>query len=79
MSTHREYRSYLLRLYQAYSAGRVVWRASLEDPHTGTRLGFSSIRRLHEFLLDQTGDAQNRVDTSLPEGVPFPALQDDSL
>jgi hypothetical protein len=79
MSNHREYRSYLLRLYQAHSAGRIVWRASLEDPHTGTRLGFSSIGRLYEFLLDQTDDAQNRVDTCSAEGVPFPALHDDPL
>ena len=79
MSNHREYRSYLLRLYQASRAGKVVWRASLEDPHTGVRLGFSSIGRLHEFLLDQTDDAQSQVDTCSAEGVPFAAPHDDAL
>jgi hypothetical protein len=76
MPNHREYRSYLLRLYQARSAGGVVWRASLEDPHTGKRLGFSSIGRLYEFLLDQTDEAR-REDRA--EDAPLLALSDDSL
>jgi hypothetical protein len=79
MSNHREYRSYLLRLYQAHSAGGIVWRASLEDPHTGTRLGFSSIGRLHAFLVDQTDGAQNPVDTYSAEDASFPGWHDDSL
>lgn len=50
------YRSYLMRLWQVQGA----WRASLEDPHTGERLVFSTLERLFTFLSDQaaTGEQQ---------------------
>jgi hypothetical protein len=46
----RRYLSYLLRLWQASSGGEMVWRASLEDPHTGERRGFASLANLVSFL-----------------------------
>ena len=48
--------SYLLRLWPAREDGQRVWRASLEDPHTGQRLGFATMDRLANFLCDQTTD-----------------------
>ena len=54
-SEQRHYRAYLLRLWQVMHAGELVWRASLEDPRTGERLGFSSLERLIVFLKDETG------------------------
>jgi hypothetical protein len=48
------YRSYLLRLWLVMDQGQAVWRASLENPHTGERLGFASLVRLFAFLEDQT-------------------------
>jgi hypothetical protein len=48
-----EYKSYLLRLWQATSAGKLVWRASLEAPHTGLRHGFASLEQLFAFLMEQ--------------------------
>jgi len=45
----RDYLSYLLRLWQE-SAGEGIWRASLEDPHTGERTGFASLEDLFAFL-----------------------------
>jgi hypothetical protein len=42
----RRYLSYLLRLWQASSGGELVWRASLEDPHTGERRGFACLAEL---------------------------------
>jgi hypothetical protein len=48
------YRSYLLRLWLVVDQGQAVWRASLENPHTGERLGFASLARLFAFLEDQT-------------------------
>ncbi len=39
----RLYFSYLLRVWQESSRGRPVWRFSLEHPHTGERLGFTSL------------------------------------
>ena len=48
------YQAYLLRLWPADERGRVVWRASLENPQTGERLGFANLERLFGFLQDQT-------------------------
>jgi hypothetical protein len=50
----RQYRSYLLRLWQARSHGAWVWYASLEDPRTGERHGFAALERLFAFLKHQT-------------------------
>jgi hypothetical protein len=44
------YISYLLRLWRVTVAGRVCWRASLECPHTGERLGFADADSLWAFL-----------------------------
>jgi len=52
----QRYHSYLLRLWPAAERGRVVWRASLQNPHNGERLGFASLERLFAFLQDQTGN-----------------------
>lgn len=59
MSIHaskRPYHSYLLRLWPANDQGQVTWRASLENPRTGERLGFASLERLFAFLQDQTAE-----------------------
>ena len=50
---HREHprqASYLLRLWQAEAEGRVIWRASLQSPGTGDRLGFATLSELLSFL-----------------------------
>lgn len=52
----RRYLSYLLRLWQEWDRLPAVWRASLEDPQTGERLGFSDIVQLFTFLEDQVSD-----------------------
>jgi hypothetical protein len=49
-----DYISYLLRIWQS-NGNETVWRASLQDPHTGKRLGFASIDELYIFLRRQTG------------------------
>ena len=49
------YLSYMLRLWQAGSRdGKSVWRASLEDPHTGERLAFGGVEALVTFLVEKT-------------------------
>lgn len=50
----RGYLSYLLRLWQASVDGELVWRASLESPHTGERLGFADVESLFAFLDAET-------------------------
>jgi hypothetical protein len=51
----RGYISYLLCLWQIRSAGELVWRASLESPHTGKRQGFASLADLFTFLEQEIG------------------------
>ena len=47
------YMACLLRLWQAGSRGGLpVWRASLENPHTGERLAFGDAKDLFTFLVD---------------------------
>lgn len=53
-----QYRSYLLRIWRADTLDR-CWRASLEDPRTGERVGFASLEQLFAYLMDQVdGDAK---------------------
>ncbi len=49
------YRAYLLRLWR--ESDRDPWRATLEDPHTGERLGFAGIDRLVAYLTRQAREA----------------------
>ena len=53
-NAHRDYRSYLLRLWRIGDTPP-TWRASLESPHTGEVLGFASVTALLAFLEEQTG------------------------
>lgn len=48
------YRAYLLRLWAVDSAGQPVWRASLQDTHTGERHGFADLAQLTSFLQEMT-------------------------
>jgi hypothetical protein len=50
-----DYVSYLLRLWRVQVGGEQTWRASLEDPHTGERLGFAGFEELFSFLQEQNG------------------------
>jgi hypothetical protein len=49
-SDQLKYRSYLLRLWQTSQA----WHASLDDPHTGKRLGFATLEQLFAYLMEVT-------------------------
>lgn len=53
----REYLSYLLRLWRVSDEDNPVWRASLQSPQTGERIGFASLNELFKFLRAQTGMA----------------------
>jgi hypothetical protein len=46
----RGYVAYLLRLWQVCEGQNAVWRASLEDPHTGERRGFATLQELFTYL-----------------------------
>ncbi len=74
LKSEPDYRAYLLRLWQAghpenlaSRPTREEWRASLEDPHTGERLGFGSLAALFDFLEQQTGPAAEPVLRTTPD------------
>ena len=48
----KKYRSYLVRLWRVETPGQ-SWRASLEDPRTGQRIGFAGLEQLFAFLMEQ--------------------------
>jgi hypothetical protein len=72
MEKQQRYLSYLLRLWQTSEGGQQVWRASLESPGTGRRLGFASLKDLMDFLYAQTKPCGKQPnipqDTTLDEG-----------
>jgi hypothetical protein len=58
-ATRKVYIAYLLRLWRAdESAGTEAldaWRASLESPQTGERIGFGSVEELFAYLRQEMG------------------------
>ena len=53
INEQRHYLSYLLRLWQERATLPTTWRASLENPQTGERLGFADVAQLFAFLEAQ--------------------------
>ena len=47
-------RSYILRLWCADEPQATEWHASLEDPSTRERYGFSSLEQLFAFLMERS-------------------------
>jgi hypothetical protein len=69
------YVSYLLRLWRERGSASIHWRASLQDPHSGERVGFAHLDELVAFLRQQTGlappaedlvKAERALETGLP-------------
>ena len=48
------YLAYMLRMWRVNTPKGPVWRASLESPHTGERVGFGSLEALVAFLTEKT-------------------------
>ena len=62
MTRRRDYVSYLLRLWQEGNEEKAVWRALLENPLTGERQGFASMKELVAFLKASVGDQEPACD-----------------
>ena len=58
MTRRRDYVSYLLRLWQTGNEEKAAWRASLENPLTGERQGFASLKELVAFLEARIGNQE---------------------
>jgi hypothetical protein len=52
----RDYIAYLLRLWREKGGASTRWRASLQDPHSGERVGFASLEELFGYLRRETDD-----------------------
>jgi len=65
------YLAYLVRLWQVQNQGVFVWRASLEDAHTGERHGFSDVKSLFAFLAEQTAGPNSAGDRPLGQLRPL--------
>ena len=63
-SREDRYYSYMLRLWLAYSSDEAGWRASLEDPRTGERTGFATMRELFGYLSERTGASASSLSAS---------------
>jgi hypothetical protein len=62
--THKPgYQSYLLRLWRE-NGEDWSWRLSLQDTHTGERIGFACLEDLLRFLSDKT----QSIPSTHPEG-----------
>lgn len=62
--------SYLLRLWREKGRASTWWRASLQDPLSGERVGFAHLDGLVAFLREQTGPAPPAEDLVESEGTP---------
>jgi len=76
MTTERPgYLAYLLRLWRVNDDGKPVWRASLENPHTGERHGFANLELLFAFLEEKTGELAQREEPAKDFNQPRAGLQ----
>lgn len=81
MNQQRRYLSYLLRLWQE-SGGDLphgdppLWRASLETPQAGDRLGFASLDALFAFLENETRSSSPGLEGGDEENTQPPALKE---
>lgn len=60
------YLAFLLRLWRVNDEDYSIWRASLENPHTGERHAFATIEDLFTFLGTETR-ALTRQDAGVSE------------
>ena len=77
MIQKRQYLSYLLRLWQEGSGDTPrdppLWRASLERPKAGGRLGFESLADLFAFLEKETESSSPGLERSEQKECQSPA------
>ena len=64
------YVSYILRLWREKGRASTWWRASLQDPLSGQRVGFAHLDELVAFLREQTGPAPPAEDLVNGERMP---------
>jgi hypothetical protein len=66
----RGHLAYLLRLWRVDNGPEAIWRASLQDVHTGERHGFAGLDEAFAYLRQQL---EPPVKSQHPDGGPDPA------
>lgn len=66
----KTYFSYLLRVWRTLRGNKLVWMASLDDPHTGKRHSFTSLERLFAFLVKQTQEVDQEAEQNSNQDQP---------
>jgi hypothetical protein len=74
ITEQRRFLAYMLPLWQVSSDGELIWRTSLESPHTGERCGFAKLEMLFEFLAEQTGGQSRRKEQPRDISEPGPEV-----
>ena len=64
MDRKKKYRSYLLRLWIDDVNGKQAWRISLENPFSGKRRGFASLRDLCAYLQEKMQEENEKQEVS---------------
>jgi hypothetical protein len=54
----RDYMAYLLRLWRTGLEENAAWRASLQDAHTGERIGFACLDELVAYLKQRMAEGK---------------------
>ncbi len=54
VNSNQTYRAWLVRTWPVGSDDRTIWRASVEDAHTGERRAFADLPALFAFLEEVT-------------------------
>ncbi len=60
--TTPRYHSYLVRFWRDNEDS--PWRVQMEDPHTGERLGFSSVKAMNAFLEKQLQEGSKPIEAA---------------
>ena len=72
------YVAQMLRLWQTGVGESTIWRASLEDPHTGEVRSFASLEALFQFLMALTCGPHDGNglggEAALPSSSPIEAI-----
>ena len=65
MADERRCFAYLVRLWTVHSNGDLVWRASVENAHTGERRAFADLAGLFDFLQAAVAEKEPPVFSQL--------------
>lgn len=72
MARRATYHAYLLRLWRVSAGPPPVWRASLEDAHSGASMVFPSLERAYAFLAEQIAGPEEGAPPEPPAGEQAP-------